>query len=99
MSQNPTLIIKGSNYPLQVYHHIKAGWERLTVVRVTFDGSLTSRQMAIYATPGKGQVVLHAKNINYDAALSLLMSQIQTALADGRLSYRDDDVAKEFSVK
>ena len=98
MTQNPTLIIKGSQYPLEVYHHIKEGWQRMTVVRVTFDGSLKSRTQAIFATPGKGKIVLHGKNTNYDAAISLLMSAIQNALQDGRLSCRDDDVAKEFSV-
>ncbi len=97
MTQNPILIIKGSNYPLQVYHHIKSGWSAMTVVRVTFDSSLESRKMAIYATPGRGKIVLHAKNTNYDAAVNLLMSAIKEAVLNGRLTCRAD-IAKEFPV-
>jgi len=96
VSQNPTLIIKGSHYPLQVYHHIKKGWQRMTVVRVTFDGSLASQKKAIFSAPGKGKIVLHGMNANYDAAVELLMGEIQKALSDGRLVCRDNQTRLDF---
>lgn len=96
MTQNPTLIIQGSHYPLQVYHHIKKGWQRMTVVRVSFDSSLASRKLAIHAAPGKGKIVLHGKNASYDAAVELLMVEIQKALSDGRLVCRDNEIRRDF---